>query len=237
MSTTATYFINSPAQSTEFIAPGGYWFRPDGTSWTVTVKAWSGSNGGGSLVTCTTLVAYNRNISTSANLNNFVGNNANTTNVNTTGGNGSICAGAVSYTGAGVGSLGVTVTYNGTAYVPTIQAGFTPNGSPGSVVTVNGSDFHDYSVLTFAGINIFGTATQISDGQLTFPIPVMNATAASFTIGNANGQNAGGPVQVQTLLAYNGSSLQYVSGLFGENASLQTAQLYAYDGSNLQRVY
>lgn len=113
-----SYYVNSPVSGTQYTAPAGYGCIPNNaTSVTVTVKAWSGSNGTGSLVTCTTVVAIIWNNTGSVQVSSFTGSSVNTASASSSSGsNGTnILVPSGKYTGTGVGSLEMFITYTGSA--------------------------------------------------------------------------------------------------------------------------
>ncbi len=128
MAQTPSFYVNSPTSGTEYVAnQAAYEFIPNnGTSYTVTVKAWSGANGTGSLVTVTTITAIDHNVTSNTDPNSFTqssGNTANATSSNGTNGSNVFCA-AGKYTGGAIGSLEIFAVYTGAAVlVPSIFYG------------------------------------------------------------------------------------------------------------------
>src|SRR5678815_5647140 len=117
MATSPSYFVNNPTSGVTYYAPLWAGCIPNNaTSWTATIKAWSGTNGSGSLVT-RTLTAYNYDYSNSVVRNSHTDSGVNTENAtssNSTNGS-NIFKPAGEYTGSAIGSLEIFCTYTGTA--------------------------------------------------------------------------------------------------------------------------
>lgn len=142
MAQTPSFYVNSPTSGTEYIAnQSRYEFIPNnGTSYTVTCRAWSGANGTGSLVSVTTITAIDHNVTSNTDTNSFTfngGNAASATSSNGTNGTNVFC-GAGKYTGGAIGSLEIYATYTGVAvFTPSIDYGdASGNGVVHSIVAI-----------------------------------------------------------------------------------------------------
>ena len=129
MAQTPSFFVNSPVSGTEYVAnQARYEFIPNnGTSYTVTCRAWSGANGSGSLVSVTSITAIDHNVTSNTDPNSFTfnnGNRADATSSNGTNGTNVFC-GAGKYTnGSGIGCLEIFAVYTGAAvFTPSIFYG------------------------------------------------------------------------------------------------------------------
>ncbi len=134
MPTSPSFFVNAPASGTQYTADQpAYEFIPDsGTSYTVTVKAWSGANGTGSLVAVTSITAINHNVTSNTDPNSFTANSANSVNATSSSGTNGVnvfCAKG-SYTGGAIGSLEIFAVYTGS---PVAQC-YVNTGTPASPV-------------------------------------------------------------------------------------------------------
>jgi hypothetical protein len=187
MSVTPTYYVNSPVSGTHYGAFGGYWYKPNnGTSVTVTVKTFTGANGGGSLVVVSTLTADVHDQQTNTDLNTFTGSSANTTNASGTG-NGDWFQPFGWYTGSTPGSLGMFATYTGVAYIPTVSSLSPGNGGVGTSVVITGTNFHDATGVDFNGTSASFTVN--SDTQITATVP-SGATTGLVHVSNQSGSGA-----------------------------------------------
>lgn len=186
MTTGPSYFANSPVSGTQYWAPMGYGCIPaNGSSLTCWVKAWSGSNGTGHLVTASTLTAVNWDQTSNTQKTSFTGSGNNAVDTITSSFNGSDWAKpSGKYTGSGVGSLEMFLVYSGAAFIPQ-SITFTPaQGSPGTSVALSGSHFTDATSVSFNGTPASFTIN--SDSSITATVPA-GATAGPISVGNQNG--------------------------------------------------
>lgn len=187
MSSGPHYFANAPVSGTEYWAPMGYGCIPNnGTQVSVTVKAWTGSNGTGSLIQVSTLTADVWDQTSNASKGSF-GGNYNAVTATYDGWNGSDwCKPAGKWSGGqSVGSLEIWLSsYTGAAFVPSVSS-FTPaQGPAGTSVTLTGSHFTDATTVTFNGSP--ASFTVVSDTSITATVP-SGATYGPITVGNQNG--------------------------------------------------
>ncbi len=132
MPTSPSFFVNSPVSGTHYTADQApYEFVADsGTSYTVTVKAWSGANGTGSLVS-RSLTAYNHNVTANTDPNSSSGTGTSWSASSSNGTNGSnVFCGGGSFSGAAIGSLEIFAVYTGH---PVAQC-YVNTGTPASPV-------------------------------------------------------------------------------------------------------
>jgi hypothetical protein len=191
MGTTPSFYINSPVSGTQYWATMGYgivFAAADGV--TVHVKAWSGANGTGSGVTCTTLDGWVWDQTTNASVGHFQGSSVITVTANRTGGSANDWLKAsAKYTGSGVGSLEIWLTYtSSTAFVPTTPT-FSPSaGGIGTSVTLTGTHFTDATLVHLNGVNC-PSFTVNSDTSITVTVP-SGATTGPFLVGNPSGNSS-----------------------------------------------
>lgn len=236
------YYVNSPVSGTEYFAPMGYGCIPNnGSSITVHVKAWTGANGTGSLVTVTTLLADVWDTTTSASKNTFSG-NFNTVTATYSAPNGTDWyKPAGKFTGAqSVGSLELWISYTGTAFVPSVPTFSPSNGNIGDTITLTGTHFTDATSVLFNGTSASFSVT--NDTAISATVPA-GATSGPITVGNPSGSaasagnfvvNSAGTVNVY---AYDGSTWQTMSGDFAyDGTTQQSMSVYAYDGSAWQQI-
>lgn len=181
------YYVNNPVSGTQYWAPMGYGCIPNsGTSLTVTVKAWSGADGTGSLVQVTTLTAYDWDQTTNASKNSFSG-NFNSVNATTSQTNGTDWfkpSGKWQGTQS-VGSLSLQISsYTGTAFVPTTPSFSPTSGFVGDAVTLTGSHFTDATSVQFNGVG--ASFSVVSDTQISTTVPA-GATTGLVSVGNPSG--------------------------------------------------
>ncbi len=186
------YYVNSPVNGTHYGAPGGFWGIPaNGTSWQVQVKAYAGANGTGGLVVCGSLTAMG-SIQGGAQQGTFTGSNANTTSCTCSSLNGSQVAQPWGWwaTSGSPGSLGIEIINMtlGAWYIPSISSLSPGNGGVGTTVTINGTNFHDYTSVDFNGVAA-SSVTFVSDTQLTAVVP-SGATTGPVHVVNQNGSGA-----------------------------------------------
>ncbi|HLY29531.1 MAG TPA: hypothetical protein VKQ36_00760, partial [Ktedonobacterales bacterium] len=132
MSQTPSYYVNSPVSGTQYYAPMGYGCIPNnGSILTCVVKAWSGPNGTGSLVSVSSITAYTWDQTSNSAKNSFTFSGGNNASASTTSFNGTDWAKpSGKYTGGSIGSLEMYLTYTGQAFIPT-GITFTPNQGSG----------------------------------------------------------------------------------------------------------
>lgn len=188
MADTPHYFVNSPVSGTQYWAPmGDGLVFVSGDTVTVHVKAWSGANGTGSLVTVTTLTCFAWDQTTGTSKGSNSG-NFNTVTANAS----SVTAGdwlkaSGKWQGAqSVGSLEMWLSYTtSTPFVPT-QPTFSPAaGGVGTSVSLTGTRFTDATTVTLNGTNC-PTFTVNSDTSITVTVP-SGVTTGPFAVGNQSG--------------------------------------------------
>jgi hypothetical protein len=188
VSTSPSQFINNPTSGVTYYAALWAGCIPNnGTSWTARVRAWSGVNGTGSLVT-RTLTVWNNNYTLGTFPNSFTGSGINTADATSSNGtNGSsVFRPAAQFSGAAIGSLELlTFSYTGQAFTPTTPT-FSPGaGAVGDAITLTGTRFTDLGGVWF---NTVGDSTYIvnSDTSVTAHVP-SGATTGQIQVGNATG--------------------------------------------------
>lgn len=190
MSSAPKWYANSPVSGTQYYAPMGYGCIPNnGASVTVTVRAWTGPNGTGSLVAVSSLEAVIWDQTTNAQKGSFTGSGDNAVTVSTSSFNGTDwCKPSGKYSGSAIGSLEISVSsYTGAAFVPS-GITFTPaEAPPGNTVTVSGTHLTDATFVRFNGVAASFTVT--SDTSITATVP-MTATYGPITVGNPAGSAA-----------------------------------------------
>lgn len=187
MPTTPDFFVNSPNSGSNYFATAGYQFIPNnGSSITVDVWAYTGINGGGSLIAVSSLTAATHDVTTSTLKGSFTDNSVNHVQVvSSNGTNGSdVFAARGSFTGSGVGSLKMRATYTGSPVLPSITS-FTPGtGGPGASVVITGNNFTGVTDVKFNGVS--ATFSIDSNTQITATVPT-GATTGLINIANPSG--------------------------------------------------
>lgn len=245
MTTSPSNFINSPVSGTVYYAGPGYRFQPTSGSWTATVKAWSGANGTGSLVS-TSLTAYARDYQTSTDQNSFSGSGV--TTVSATGSTTTdTCVPGGKYVGSGVGSLELFAVYTGQADVPFIGSGMSPTaGGVGTVVTFSGTESLMQGVTA---VDLNGTSASFSitsdnsatatvpagatTGVWRFTNPQGSGTSPTFTVANAyvNTGTSGSPVWTAA------SQITANTGTSGSPVQTQATQVAVNTGTSGSPVW
>lgn len=181
------FYQNSPVSGTQYFAPMGYGCIPSsGGNVTVTVKAWTGPNGTGSLIAVSSLETIIYDQTTASQKGSYTGFGDNAVTVTTSSFNGTDwCKPSGKYTGGSIGSLEISVSsYSGAAFVPS-SVTFSPTAAPpGSVVTVSGSHFTDATSVRFNGVAASFTIT--SDTSISATVPT-GATYGPISVGNPEG--------------------------------------------------
>lgn len=226
MTQTPSFYVNSPVSGTTYYANGGYRFVP-GSGWTATVKAWTGSNGTGSLVS-TSLTAYARDYSTSTDQNSFTGsgNTCNATGSSTS----DQCVAGGKYAGSAIGSLEIYATYTGTAVVPS-SVTFSPSvGGPGTSVTVSGNNFSGATGVTFNGTTASFSVT--NDSAINATVPA-GATAGAIAVSDPTGTGTSGATFTpSTVYVDNGAAWVVASAVEADNGAAWVAvSVYVDNGS------
>lgn len=183
MTQTPSYYVNSPVSGTEYTAPAGYLFVPS-AGWTATVKAWSGANGTGSLVSVQNLTAYARDFTTSTNQNSFDGGTANTTNASGNSTSDKCCAGGSFSGGSAPGSLEIFAVYTGSPVLPASITFSPSNGAIGSSVTISGVNFTNATAVKFNGATASFSVT--NDTTISATVPT-GATTGTISVSNPSG--------------------------------------------------
>lgn len=236
MSQGPSYFANSPVSGTEYFAPMGYGCIPNGsTTVSVTVKAWSGANGTGSLVVVTTLLADVWDQTSGTSKNTFSG-NFNSVTASFSGPNGTDWyKPAGKFTGVqSVGSLEIFITYTGAAFVPTTPTFSPSTGAPGSSVTVTGTHFTDATSVTFNGTSASFSIT--NDTTIVATVP-NGATTGPIAAGNPSGSAASaGNFTPGSVFASDGATEQVVTIYVCDGAAYQLCSVYVSDGAAYQQV-
>lgn len=224
MSQTASQYINSPVSGTQYfctMATGVVWASAD-TTLQVHVKAWSGANGTGSLVTCTTMDAWVWDQTANAAKGHFSGSTVNSVAAQISGAtNGDYIKCSGQYTGSGVGSLEMFITYTQSSlFIPT-QPTFSPSaGGVGTSVTLTGTHFTDAGTVTLNGVSCSFSVT--NDTTISATVP-SGATTGPFIVGNTNGNSPASASNFLVANAYVMRSGVWTPGVVDvERSSVQT---------------
>lgn len=192
MAQSPSYYVNNPVSGSVYYAPLWAGCIPNsGTTWTVTVKAWSGPNGTGSQVV-RTLTAIQENYSQLTQTNSSSGSGNNWSASSSSGTNGSnIMQSVGSFSGSAIGSLEIYCTFTGSLYAPSISSLSTWQGGPGTSVTITGNHFVDTPSVDFNGVgagfvvNSMTTITAtVPNGATTGPVHVVNPAGTAASPGN-----------------------------------------------------
>ena len=185
MSTTVVYYVNNPVSGTEYWAPLWNGVVSSGETLSVTATTYNGTNGGGGTRVVSSIEAILWDQTTNGQAGSFTANNvfSVTTSNGSTNGHSMKCA--VKYTGNGVGSIKLVMTYSSsTPFTPTTPT-FTPSsGTTGSSVTITGTRFTDATSVKFNGVGASFTIN--SDTQITATVPG-SATTGVIQVGNPAG--------------------------------------------------
>jgi hypothetical protein len=186
MATTPVFYVNSPVSGTQYWAPMWNGVIASGETLSVTIKTFTGANGGGSLIAVTTIQAilWDQTNNASAGSHSDPSVNTETTSNTSTNGHMFKCSGI--YTGSGVGSMSMQMTYTAsTAFIPTTPTFSPANGGIGTAVTLTGTRFTDATIVQFNGTNV-SSFTVVSDTSITTTVPT-GATTGVITVGNPAG--------------------------------------------------
>jgi hypothetical protein len=192
MSTTVTYYINNPVSGTQYWAPLWNGVVSSGESLSVTATCYNGTNGGGGTrsVTSVTAILWDQTSNSQAGSFTFSGGFQATTSNGSTSGHYMKCS--AKYSGSGVGSIKVVMTYSSsTAFTPTTPSFSPTSGTTGSSVTITGSRFTDATGVSFNGVGAAFTIN--SDTQITATVPGSATTGlvnVSNPAGNANSSSS-----------------------------------------------
>jgi hypothetical protein len=160
MTTSPICYINNPTSGNQYWVDPNFWCGFVGAAGDASVqahaRAFTGTNGGGSLIAVTTFEVWVWDATASASAGHFSGGPFNAVNVNGSG----ILAGHIyqvsaKFTGAQtVGSFELKMDYGtSSAFIPTIPT-FSPGAAgPGSHVTVSGTRFSGATIVQFNGVN------------------------------------------------------------------------------------
>jgi len=206
------------------------------TSWTATVKAWSGANGTGSLVT-RTLTAYNYDFTNSVVRNSFNQGGVNTVNAtssNSTNGS-NIFKPAGEYSGAAIGSLEIFCTYTGTAYAPTTPSFSPAIGGPGTSVVLTGTRFLDATGVDFNGT---GASYSVdSSTQITATVPAGATTGPIHVTSPAGTGTSAGNFTPSTFRCDDGGAWQTANAVWGDSGSTwQLCKVWADSGAAWSQI-
>lgn len=232
MATSPSYFVNNPTSGVTYYAPLWAGCIPSSGSWTATVKAWSGTNGSGSLVT-RTLTAYNYDYSNGLVRNSFSGGGINTANATSSAGvNGAnIMKPAGEYSGAAIGSLEIFCTYTGTAWIPSAPT-FAPSvGGPGTSVTLTGSHFTDATGVDFNGTGASFSIT--NDTTISATVPSGASVGPVHVTSPAGTGTSASNFTPSTLRVDNGASWDTANAVHADNGTAWVStgvKVWADDG-------